>query len=63
MKYLKLKFLLIFAALAMAIPPAWAETVTLDFTTNNWGIPEGSTNSEWQSHTYSNGTYSINSPE
>ena len=29
MKYLKLKFLLIFAALAMAIPPAWAETVTL----------------------------------
>ena len=26
MKYLKLKFLLIFAALAMAIPPAWAKT-------------------------------------
>ena len=29
MKYLKLKFLLMFFALAMAIPPAWAETVTL----------------------------------
>ena len=28
MKYFKLKFLLIFAALAMAIPPAWAGTVT-----------------------------------
>ena len=28
MKYLKLKFLLMFFALAMAIPPAWAETVT-----------------------------------
>ena len=27
MKYFKLKFLLIFAALAMAIPPAWAGTV------------------------------------
>ncbi len=31
MKYFKLKFLLIFAALAMAIPPAWAETSTLEF--------------------------------
>ena len=30
MKYLKLKFLLMFFALAMAIPPAWAETV-IDF--------------------------------
>ena len=29
MKYLKLKFLLMFFALALAIPPAWAETVTL----------------------------------
>ena len=28
MKYLKLKFLLMFFALAMAIPPAWAETVS-----------------------------------
>ena len=28
MKYLKLKFLLMFFALAMAIPPAWAETKT-----------------------------------
>ena len=32
MKYFKLKFLLIFAALAMAIPPAWAETVVDEIT-------------------------------
>ena len=32
MKYLKLKFLLMFFALAMAIPPAWAETVTTTYT-------------------------------
>jgi hypothetical protein len=31
MKYFKLKFLLIFAALAMAIPPAWAGTETVVF--------------------------------
>ena len=49
MKYLKLKFLLIFAALAMAIPPAWAETtVEFDFTTNEWGIPTGSTSNPTQ---------------
>lgn len=59
MKYFKLKFLLLFFALAAALPPAWAEEVTLDFTNNNWGIPEGSTNSEWHSNSYSNGTYSI----
>ena len=35
MKYFKLKFLLIFAALAMAIPPAWAETVTVTKTVND----------------------------
>ena len=28
MNYFKLKFLLLFFALAVAIPPAWAETVT-----------------------------------
>lgn len=32
MKYFKLKFLLIFAALAMAIPPAWAGTVVDEIT-------------------------------
>ena len=49
MKYFKLKFLLIFAALAMALPPAWAETtVEFDFTSNNWNIPTGSTNSPTQ---------------
>ena len=29
MKYFKLKFLLLFAALAVALPPAWAEEVTI----------------------------------
>ena len=34
MKYLKLKFLLMFFALAMAIPPAWAAEVTVTKTVN-----------------------------
>ena len=38
MKYLKLKFLLMFFALAMAIPPAWAETVTDELTISDTGI-------------------------
>ena len=59
MKYFKLKFLLIFAALAMAIPPAWAETVELDFTTNTWGFPYSSTNSTNGEHSYTNGIYTI----
>ncbi len=47
MKYLKLKFLLMFFALAMAIPPAWAETVTVTKTVNqlaeenNWVLSSG----------------------
>ena len=38
MKYFKLKFLLIFAALAMAIPPAWAGTVTVTLTQSVLGL-------------------------
>ena len=37
MKYFKLKFLLLFFALAAAIPPAWAETVTYTFSSKSWG--------------------------
>lgn len=40
MKYFKLKFLLLFAALAVAIPSAWAETVT---TTVSTTTQDGST--------------------
>ena len=36
MKYLNFKLLILFAALALAIPPAWAETVTYTFTAKNW---------------------------
>ena len=56
MKYLKLKFLLMFFALAMAIPPAWAETVEFDFTNNDWGIPEGSNNKTQGENSYTNET-------
>lgn len=52
MNYFKLKFLLLFFALAVAIPPAWAETVTLTqsvlgltgkYTTNTEKIVSGIT--------------------
>ena len=40
MKYFKLKFLLLFAALAVALPPAWAEEVTICNGDNtNWNVP------------------------
>ena len=38
MKYFKLKFLLLFAALAVAIPSAWAKTVTDEITLAKTGI-------------------------
>lgn len=52
MKYFKLKFLLIFAALAMAIPPAWAETETVVFS------EQGYTNGQAMS-TYTGDNFSI----
>ena len=36
-----------------------AQEVTLDFTTNNWGLPEGSSAKVTAESIYSNGTYSI----
>ena len=60
MKYFKLKFLLLFAALAVAIPSAWAATVEFDFTTNDWGIPTGNSNNITQgTNTYTSGDYTI----
>ena len=52
MKYFKLKFLLIFAALAMALPPAWAETETVVFS------EQGYTNGQAMS-TYTGDNFSI----
>ena len=34
-------------------------TTTLDFTTNSWGLPEGSSNKVMEETAYSNGTYTI----
>jgi len=36
-----------------------AQKVTLDFTTNEWGFPEGSANKSVDEATFSNGTYTI----
>lgn len=36
-----------------------AQEVTLDFESNEWGLPEGSTNKTADKKTYSNGTYTI----
>ena len=49
MKYLNFKLLILFAALALAIPPAWAETAT-DVLTLSWtGVTATS---------YANGSFS-----
>ena len=47
MKYLKLKFLLMFFALAMAIPPAWAETTLIASADFTQGDPVTSGNGTW----------------
>ncbi len=57
MKYLKLKFLLMFFALAMAIPPAWAETVTLtleDFPNLTGSYTSGSITKDGITYQYTN---------
>lgn len=51
MKYLKLKFLLMFFALAMAIPPAWAETVTYTMTLDCNANGNGANDVHWTSQT------------
>ena len=61
MKYLKLKFLLMFFALAMAIPPAWAEevtyTMTLDCNANGNGANDVHWTSQTQDLTWNNVTW------
>ena len=46
-------------ALAMICGNISAQEVTLDFESNEWGLPEGSTNKTADKKTYSNGTYTI----
>ena len=46
-------------ALAMICGSISAQEVTLDFESNEWGLPEGSTNKIAEKKTYTNGTYSI----
>ena len=50
----KLLTFLLTALLAFGV--GWAETVTLDFTSNTWGLPTSNTTTET---TYTNGSYSI----
>ena len=38
---------------------AFAQKVTLDFTSNTWGLPEGSTKKGTESQVFNNGTYNI----
>lgn len=40
------------------VPPV-GESITLDFSTNTWGLPEGSANGVEAEGTYTNGTYSV----
>ena len=37
----------------------FAQDVTLDFTTNDWGLPEGSNNKGTTEASYTNGTYTV----
>ena len=46
-------------ALAMICGSISAQEVTLDFESNEWGLPEGSTNKTVDKKDYSNGTYTI----
>lgn len=52
------KLLLIFSALLMSLG-AFAQDVTLDFTTNGWGLPEGKSNQGKTETEFTNGTYAI----
>ena len=46
-------------ALSLVCGSMSAQEVTLDFETNDWGLPEGSANKTVEKKTFSNGTYSI----
>lgn len=47
------------ALLCAVLGTAWGQDVTLDFTENNWGLPEGSSNKATTAANFSNGTYTI----
>ena len=61
MKNFQLFFVLL-TTLTLGVTNAWAEEslqVTLDFTTNSWGFPNGSSNKTATEKTYTSGDYSI----
>ena len=47
------------AVLALIANFSFGQTVTLDFSTNNWKLPEGSTKKIKTAATYTDGTYTI----
>lgn len=47
------------AVLALIANVSFGQEVTLDFSTNNWKLPEGSTNKIKTAATYTDGTYTI----
>lgn len=47
------------AVLALIANFSFGQEVTLDFSTNNWNLPEGSTNKIKTAATYTDGTYTI----
>ena len=55
-KLLRFSLLALFAVLSSA---AMAQEVTLDFTTNDWGLPEGSANKGTTEAEFTNGEYTI----
>ncbi len=55
-KNLHLSLLMLFAFVCNV---TFAQEVTLDFTTNSWGLPEGSSNKATASQTFTSGDYTI----
>lgn len=53
------KFLTFFLTALLAFGVGWAETVTLDFSINDWGLPVGSINTEHAEQEFTNGTYTV----
>ena len=51
--------LLMMTLLCAVVNVMSAQNVTLDFTTNNWGLPEGSANKGTESAQFTNGSYTI----
>ena len=59
-KLLRYSLTLVFALVASV---GFAQEATLDFTTNSWGLPEGSTAKIKTAASYTSGKYTINISE